>query len=97
MERGLFDITSTGETTLIPIYSRAGSIKSISICNYDSLAASVSVYLEDASSTKSYIIYDVKIGSKVTLVLDDVSFDNSVLALKMNVSTASPSLSVIIK
>lgn len=97
MEKGLFDITTTGTTELVGIGSKGGNVKSISVCNYNTAAVSVSVYLEDEDSNKSYYIYNVKIPANVTINLTDVAFSNSVLALKLNTPTATPKLSVIIK
>lgn len=98
MEQGLFDITANGTTTLIPIYSRAGAIQSISICNYDTDNVDISVYLEDESATKVYMIHEITLKPDVTLILDDnISFNNATLGLKMEVTGTTPKVSVIIK
>ncbi len=98
MEYGLHHITTATTTTLIPIYGSRGSIKSISIANqHDTIAAHVDLYLDDGTNT-SYMVKSVEIPSGTTLVLDhNISFDNSVLGLKLvTVGTGLP-ISVIIK
>ena len=99
MEYGLHHIASATTTTLIPIYGSGGAIKSISIANqHDTTSSHIDLYLDDGTNT-SYIIKSVVIPSGTTLVLDhNISFDNSVLGLKL-VTAAGGGLpvSVIIK
>ena len=90
-------------TTLIPLGSNSGNIKSISINNKDvDTALKVDVYLEDASANKYYYISEMDIPSGVTLVLDNsVDFDPRVYNLKILTNQAAdntaPNISVIIK
>ena len=102
MESGLHNITSAATTTLADIYGRNGAVKYISLSNtHDSTAVTIELFLEDSSGNKSYIV-KTDIPGKTTLVLSEtISFDNSVLALKLTtsaggLSTSTP-LSVIIK
>jgi hypothetical protein len=99
MEYGLYQITLATTTTLIPIHGSRGSVKSVSICNnHASVDADVDLYLHDSSNAASYIIHDMKIPAGVTLLLNEsLSFDNSVLGLKMVTTGTGLPLSVIIK
>ena len=102
MAKGIFNITSAATTTLADIYGRNGAIKYISLSNtHNSTADTIELFLEDNSGDKYYIV-KTDIPGKTTLVLSEtISFDNSVLALKLTtsaggLSTSTP-LSVIIK
>ena len=99
MERGLFDITINGPTTLIPIYGTRGNIKSIRLSNYSAVNdITIDLYLEDGSSNLSYIINDLVIPVATTLLLtEELTFDNTVLGMKIVTSGTTPLLSVIIK
>ena len=99
MEQGLTNITSATTTTLIPIYGSGGSVASIRLTNYSaSNAVTIDLYLEDAAAVKSYILHDLVIPVAGSLLLDEhMSFDNSVLGLKIMTSGTTPLLSVIIK
>ena len=98
MEYGLHHITSGTTTTLIPIHGSGGAVKSISICNQHAAdAVVVSLYLDDDTNT-SYIIKNVRMYPGTTLVLDhNISFDNSVLGLKLTTVGSGLPVSVIIK
>jgi len=98
MEYGLHHITSATTTTLIPIHGSGGAVKSISICNqHSSDTLTVDLYLDDDTNT-SYIIKNAKIYAGTTLVLDhNISFDNSVLGLKLTTAGSGLPVSVIIK
>ena len=97
MEYGLYNIASATTTTLIDTHSDKGSINSISICNtHDSSAATISLFLDDGTN-QSYIINEARLFAKTTMLIDhNLSFDNSVLALKLTNTGGTP-LSVIIK
>lgn len=99
MEQGLTNITSATTTTLIPIYGSGGSVSSIRLTNYSaSNAVTIDLYLEDAAAAKSYMLNDLVIPVAGSLLLDEhMSFDNSVLGLKIVTVGTSPLLSVIIK
>jgi hypothetical protein len=99
MQKGLFNIETTGPTTLIPIYGSGGSISSIRLTNYSAAnVVTVDLYLEDAAAVKSYMLNDLVIPVAGSLLLDEhMSFDNSVLGLKIATTGTTPLLSVIIK
>jgi len=99
MERGLFNITTSGITELLPIHGTRNNIKSIRLSNYSAVNdITVDLYLEDYSSNLSYIINDLVIPVATTLLLtEELSFDNSVLGMKIVTSGTTPLLSVIIK
>lgn len=101
MEQGLTNIESATTTTLIPIYGSGGSVSSIRLTNYSaSNAVTIDLYLEDGagSPVKSYMLNDLVIPVAGSLLLDEhMSFDNSVLGLKIVTVGTSPLLSVIIK
>ena len=101
MERGLFNISSATTTTLIDFYKGKGGISFIRLTNsHASTAVTVDLFLEDTSSTKCYLL-KADIPGKSSVFLDNVSFNNSVLALKITTAGAglhaSTPLSVIIK
>ena len=98
MEYGLHHITSATTTTLIPIHGSGGAVKSISIANQHAAdVLIVSLYLDDDTNT-SYIIKNTRIYPGTTLVLDhNISFDNSVLGLKLTTAGSGLPVSVIIK
>tara|TARA_R100001224_G_C3924651_1_gene116555 strand:+ start:71 stop:394 length:324 start_codon:yes stop_codon:yes gene_type:complete len=98
MEYGLYHITSATTTTLIDSERNRGSINSISICNqHASDQIKVDLYLDDGTN-QSYIIKNVVIYQGTTLVLDhNISFDNSVLALKLTTTGTGLPVSVIVK
>ena len=99
MERGLFDITANTVTELIPIYGTRGNVRSIRLSNYSAADdITIDLYLEDGSANLSYIINDLVIPVATTLLLtEELSFDNSVLGMKIVTSGTTPLLSVIIK
>ena len=83
MEYGLHHITSATTTTLIDTNSNRGGISSISICNqHASNVINIDVYLDDGT----------------TLLLDhNLSFDNTVLSLKLVTTGSGLPVSVIVK
>ncbi len=97
MEYGLYNIASATTTVLIPKNGTRGLINSISICNtHASTAATITLFLDD-DTNQSYITNGVRLFAGTTMLLDhDLSFDNSVLALKLTNTGGTP-LSVIIK
>lgn len=99
MERGLFNITTSTTTELLPIHGTRGNVKSIRLSNYSAANdITIDLYLEDGSSNLSYIINDLVIPVATTLLLtEQLSFDNSVLGMKIVTSGTTPLLSVIIK
>lgn len=99
MEYGLYNITSTGVSNLIPISANKGEVNSIRLANYsDANSVTVDLYLEDVAGSKSYLNHGVVIPISTTLLLDEaVAFDNSVLAMNINIAGTSPQLSIIIK
>ena len=102
MERGLFNITSATTTTLIDVRTKQSKNISIRMTNTSqSTAVRISLFLEDDSSNKVYIATTDIPGLTSLLINEDLSFNNSTLALKLTtsaggLSTSTP-LSVIIK
>lgn len=101
MEKGLYNITSATTTTLIDFYKGKGSISSIRLTNaHASTDVTVDLFLEDTSGTKCYIL-KTDIPGKSSVFLENVSFNNAVLALKITTAGAglggSTPLSIIIK
>ena len=98
MAYGLVNITSATTTTLIAKNDAAGSIRSVSIANCSSSnAVTVTLFL-DADTTQTSYIENVVIPTGTTLFLDNnISFDNSILSLKLTTVGTSPDVNVIIK
>jgi|9_EtaG_2_1085328.scaffolds.fasta_scaffold23218_3 hypothetical protein len=101
MERGLYNIATATTTTLIDFYKGKGSISSIRLTNaHAATAVTVDLFLEDESSTKCYLL-KTDIPGKASVFLENVSFNNSVLALKVTTAGsglhAATPLSIIIK
>ena len=102
MERGLFNITSAATTTLIDTRTRQSKVSYIRMANtHDTTAVTIELFIEDSSSNKVYILKTDIPGKASLLLNENLSFDNSVLALKLTtsaggLSTSAP-LSVIIK
>ena len=98
MESGLFNISSATTTTLIDEGRLAGGIKSITIANCSSSnPATIRLFLSDGTNDTS-IVENLVVPTACTLLLDhDIGFDNSVLALNLQVAGTSPDVNVIIK
>jgi|21_taG_2_1085346.scaffolds.fasta_scaffold07360_5 hypothetical protein len=109
MQRRLYNIetsVSPTTTTLIPVGGSNGSIASIRLTNSSAAAVDVDLHLYEerpaSVNDKAYIAV-TNIPSKTTLLLNEgISFDNSVLGLKIITTngsslSASTPLSVIIK
>tara|TARA_R110002012_G_scaffold15729_2_gene62096 strand:+ start:63 stop:353 length:291 start_codon:yes stop_codon:yes gene_type:complete len=96
MAYGLYQLTSSA--TLIQKDSGRGKIKSIKISNGNSSnEVTVGLYYNEGT-TKTYIIENCYIPVGASLILDkDLSFDNTVLDLKIDISGTSPDVSIIIK
>ena len=96
MAYGLYQLTSSA--TLIAKDSGRGRIKSIRISNGNaSNEVTIGLYYNEGS-TKTYIIENCYIPVGASLFLDkDLSFDNKMLDLKIDISGTSPDVSVIIK
>tara|TARA_B110000858_G_scaffold111172_1_gene127242 strand:- start:5605 stop:5904 length:300 start_codon:yes stop_codon:yes gene_type:complete len=99
MERGLYNRTTAGEATLLPIDGLRGDVNSIRLANYSSTeSVAVDLYLYDLSGTNVYLMKGLVIPIGVSLLLDhELNFDNSVLGLKINLTGSNPRLSIIIK
>ncbi len=83
MERGLFNIADENIHTLIAKDISSGSVSFIRICNaHASIDAVVRLFLDDDTNQTS-IVENLTIPAGVTLEVDKISFDNSVLALKI--------------
>ena len=103
MEVGLFNITSATTTTLRALSSGlGGGVRSIRLTNtHASTAVTVDLFLEDASSNKSYIVKTDIPGQTTLLLTEGLTYNTEVLSLKITttaggLSTSTP-LSVIIK
>ena len=96
MAYGLYQLTSSA--TLIQKDSGRGKIKSIKISNGNSSnEVTVGLYYNEGT-TKTYIIENCYIPVGASLILDkDLSFDNTILDLKIDISGTSPDVSIIIK
>jgi len=100
MEKGLFNITTSGVVTpLVKMRSGSGGVKSIRVCNYSSSnTATVTIYLEDGDAAKVNIIHELVIPIGVTLLLDDdLAFNDDVLKMDALVTSSDPKVSIIIK
>ena len=102
MERGLYHIASATTTTLISKGGRSGAIKSMSVCNqHSSSSIAIDLFLDDgkgAADSDCYIVKNLSIPAGVTLALDHmISFDNSMLGLKLTTTGSGLPVSVIIK
>jgi hypothetical protein len=95
MQRRLYNISATAatHTTLIPVGGSSGGVGSIRMTNSSVAAVDVSLYLYEerpASANDNAYIVVTSIPSKTTLLLDEgISFDNSVLGLKIKTTGAS--------
>ena len=104
MEKGYFNITAVGTTTLINRNEDRGSLNYVKMTNTSSAGMTVELYLEDDTTERnvSYLLKTV-IPSGVTMMVDEgISFNGSIFDLKLTVSNAraiseSTYLSVIIK
>lgn len=89
MERGLLNITDENVHTLVDFYSTKPTVKTINICNsHASIGAKVRLFLDDGTNQTSYI-ENVVIPAGTTLFVDDISFDSSIVALKIQVEDAA--------
>ena len=89
MEYGLYNISDENVHTLVAQDSGAGRLMSINISNaHASIGAKVRLFLSDGTNDTS-IIENVVIPAGVTLFLyDGLSFNTSVLALKIQIEDA---------
>jgi len=96
----IWDVTSasTGDE-LIAVDKGRGTLKSISITNqHASTATIVSLFLDDglsAANSDVFLAGPVSIPGGVTLRLDNVSFNNSIYALKITTLAGGYPLSII--
>ena len=96
MAYGLYQLTSSA--TLIQKGSGRGVVKSITISNGNaSNKVTIGLYYNEGS-TKTYVVENCEIPVGASLILDtNLSFDNTILDLKIDISGTSPDVSVIIK
>jgi|21_taG_2_1085346.scaffolds.fasta_scaffold16689_2 hypothetical protein len=101
--RGIYDVraTETGATLIDIVNDKSvGNISSISICNqHASTAAVVTLFLDDGlgnPNSEVHIINGVSIPAGATMMLNNVSFDNKIYALKLT-NTGGLDLSIIIR
>jgi hypothetical protein len=96
----IWDVESVSSgLELIAVDKGRGTLKSISITNQNpSTATTVSLFLDDgllATNSNVFIAGPVSIPGGVTLVLDNVSFNNSIYALKITTLAGGYPLSII--
>jgi|TARA_R100000149_G_C5834305_1_gene108715 hypothetical protein len=97
MERGLYNISSATTTTLIEKDINRGALKLIRIANCNaSNEVTIRLFLDDDTNQTSFV-ENLVIPSGVTVELDNISFDNSVLSLKLQTAGTSPDVNVILK
>ena len=86
MERGLFNISDELVHTLLPMGSGSGGVKKIRVCNTrGDRDVSVRLFLDDGTNQTS-IVQGLHIPLSSALEIDDISFDNSVLGLKVQLT-----------
>ena len=89
MEYGLYNISDENVHTLVAQDSGAGRLTSINICNAAAVGAKVRLFLSDGTNDTS-IVENVVVPSAVSLFLDEgLSFNTSVLALKIQIEDAA--------
>ena len=96
MERGLFNISDELAHTLLSIGSGSGGAKKIRVCNTINREVSVRLFLDDGTNQTS-LVEGLRMPSNSAWELDDISFDNSVLGLKVqltDLSSAGPTVNV---
>ena len=97
MERGLYNISGAITTTLIEKDTNRGALKLIRIANCNaSNDVTIRLFLDDDTNQTSFV-ENLVIPSGATLELDNISFDNSVLSLKLQTAGTSPDVNVILK
>ena len=97
MERGLYNISGAITTTLIEKDINRGALKLIRIANCNaSNDVTIRLFLDDDTNQTSFV-ENLVIPSGATLELDNISFDNSVLSLKLQTAGTSPDVNVILK
>jgi hypothetical protein len=92
----IWDVNSASSALeLIAVDKGRGTLKSISITNqHASTATTVSLFLDDGS-LEVFLAGPISIPGGVTLRLDDVSFNNSIYALKITTLEGGYPLSII--
>tara|TARA_R100000329_G_scaffold61921_1_gene55164 strand:- start:504 stop:806 length:303 start_codon:yes stop_codon:yes gene_type:complete len=100
MQYGLYHITSATTTVLIPKNGTRGLVNSIRISNqHVSDVVTLDLYLDD-DTNQSYFFKNLRLYPGTSVFLDendDVSFDNSVLGLKLTTAGSGLPVSVIIR
>lgn len=91
------NITTATTTTLTSKAQGKGAVSSVYISNNSANQATVSVYIDDAT-TQHYFIKNVVIPTATSLLLNDsIPFDSLTYQLKITNSGTSPDLTVILK
>jgi hypothetical protein len=97
MERGLINISSATTTTLVAQYSTKPAISSINICNCNQDEnVKIRLFLDDGTNQTSYI-ENLNIPGGITLKLEDIAFDNSVLDLKLQTQGTGVDVNIIMR
>jgi hypothetical protein len=100
MEQGLYRLATAGEHILIAERANRGVLEYMSICNnHVSSPATIKLFLHDGTAGNDVsIVENLIIPSGVTLVINEgLSFNNSVLALKINIVGSGLPISIILK
>ena len=97
MEKGLVNISSATTTTLIARYSARGSVRKMWICNCNQDEnVKIRLFLDDDTNQTSFI-ENLNIPGGVTLYVDDIIFDSSVLNLKIQTQGTGVDVNVIMR
>tara|TARA_R100000544_G_C2221341_1_gene57755 strand:- start:729 stop:1025 length:297 start_codon:yes stop_codon:yes gene_type:complete len=92
MAQQVFKILNATDVKLISIGDGVSVIKSMTIANVHTGAATIDLYLKNAAGTIYYIIYKLVLPNGQTLKLDsdEVSFDNRLYDLYINLAGTTP-------
>ena len=92
MAQRVFKITDSTDVELISIGDGVSRIRSMTIANVHSGDATVDLYLKNASGTIYYIFKSLVLPTGQTLKMegDEVSFDNRVYHLYINLAGTTP-------
>ena len=92
------NITSATAVKIIAINTKTRKLNSMTLANVHSASVTAQVYLENAATTKYYIVKDVVIpvGAMLKLEQDEIDFDGGVFNLYVKVG-GSTNLDVIIR
>jgi len=92
MAQKVFKVSDATDVQLIAIGDNISIIKSITIANIHSGDATVDLYLKNASATTYYIFKSLVLPAGQTLKMesDEISFDNRLYDLYINLAGSTP-------